>query len=190
MIPRVHLHAVTAASIPHHPHMPAWQRQVIVAAVVVAALLLATAAMAQSSGGKTATAALIERGRYVVTIAGCNDCHTPGYAVSGGQVPEQHWLTGDRLGWRGPWGTTYPVNLRHYMQQISEAEWLEVSGSKVSRPPMPWFTLQRMSRQDRRAVYHFIRTLGPAGPPAPDFVPPEREPVGPVVRFPEPPPQR
>lgn len=31
---------------------------------------------------------LIERGRYVVTIGSCNDCHTPGYAQSGGQAPE------------------------------------------------------------------------------------------------------
>ena len=26
--------------------------------------------------------------------------------------------------WRGPWGTTYPVNLRLYMQTISEKEWV------------------------------------------------------------------
>ena len=46
------------------------------------------------------------RGKYVVTIGGCNDCHTPGYAEKEGKVPEKDWLTGDILGWRGPWGTT------------------------------------------------------------------------------------
>jgi uncharacterized membrane protein len=41
-----------------------------------------------------------ERGRYVVTIAGCNDCHTPDYATSSGNVDESKWLTGDAFGWR------------------------------------------------------------------------------------------
>lgn len=31
----------------------------------------------------------IARGRYVVHIAGCNDCHTPNYGLSGGKVPEK-----------------------------------------------------------------------------------------------------
>ena len=43
----------------------------------------------------------VERGRYLVRITGCNDCHTAGYAPSGGKVPEAQWLTGDALGWRG-----------------------------------------------------------------------------------------
>ncbi|MDX1487796.1 MAG: hypothetical protein R3268_06320, partial [Acidiferrobacterales bacterium] len=55
---------------------------------------------------------LVERGRYLSVIAGCNDCHTSGYLWSNGDVPEKDWLTGDTLGWRGPWGTTYAVNLR------------------------------------------------------------------------------
>jgi hypothetical protein len=63
----------------------------------------------------------IERGRYLVKITGCNDCHTAGYAQNAGKVPEKEWLTGDRLGWRGPWGTTYASNLRAYMNDISES---------------------------------------------------------------------
>ena len=54
----------------------------------------------------------VARGRYLITIAGCNDCHTPNYPQSGGKTPEKEWLTGDALGWRGPWGTTYAPNLR------------------------------------------------------------------------------
>src|SRR5688572_2915819 len=53
-----------------------------------------------------------ERGRYLVRIAGCNDCHTEGYAFANGDIDESNWLTGDALGWRGPWGTTYAANLR------------------------------------------------------------------------------
>src|SRR5687768_14298178 len=62
----------------------------------------------------------IERGRYLVKTAGCNDCHTPGYAQSAGQVPEAQWMTGDALGYQGPWGTTYPINVRLFMQSLTE----------------------------------------------------------------------
>jgi mono/diheme cytochrome c family protein len=34
-----------------------------------------------------ASAADIERGRYLVRISGCNDCHTPGYLQHNGEVP-------------------------------------------------------------------------------------------------------
>ena len=47
----------------------------------------------------------IEWGRYLVKIAGCNDCHTPGYTMRDGNVPVSQWLLGDKLGWRGGWGT-------------------------------------------------------------------------------------
>ena len=86
-----------------------------------------------------------DRGRYLLKISGCNDCHTPGYAQSGGAVPEKEWLTGDSLGWRGPWGTTYPSNLRRYMQTISEEQWLARAKTRQYRPPMPWFALRDMS---------------------------------------------
>ena len=43
----------------------------------------------------------VDRGKYLVMIAGCNDCHTPGYLLSEGKTPEELWLTGDNFGWRG-----------------------------------------------------------------------------------------
>jgi len=129
----------------------------------------------------------VDRGRYIVQTSGCNDCHTPGYAAAGGKVDEKDWLVGDRLGWRGPWGTTYPVNLRLFMQKVSEPEWLYVVKSEEMRPPMPWFSLRAMTDADLRAVYRYIRSLGPAGTEAPAFLPPDREPKPPYVQFPAPP---
>lgn len=129
----------------------------------------------------------LDRGRYLVKIAGCNDCHTPGYAQAAGKIPEKQWLTGDQLGWRGPWGTTYASNLRQYMQNLTEEQWLKIAKTAQYRPPMPWFALHDMTTQDLRAIYSFTRYLGPAGQPAPAFVPPGREPKGPFVQFPGPP---
>jgi mono/diheme cytochrome c family protein len=129
----------------------------------------------------------IEHGRYLVKIAGCNDCHTPGYIQKTGNVPEEEWLTGNRLGWRGPWGTTYPSNLRTYMNRVSESQWVKVAHTAQFRPPMPWFALHEMTEEDLRAIYSFVWYLGPSGNPAPSYVPPDQEPTGPYVLFPMPP---
>ncbi len=152
----------------------------------------ATGSFAATAGADSATAggpskAMLDRGRYLVKTAGCNDCHTPGYGASGGHVPEKDWLTGDKLGWQGPWGTTYPANLRLLMSRISEKEWVHLAHTAQYRPPMPWFNLHAMKEDDLRAVYRFVRTLGTAGEPAPAYVPPDKERQGPVVRFPMPP---
>ena len=155
----------------------------VLAAVAVAAPWIAQAA----NKGKTAGSAQLERGNYLVRIGGCNDCHTPGYAPSGGKTAEAQWLTGDRLGWRGPWGTTYASNLRTYIQSLTEAQWLKKAKSLKTRPPMPWFTVQQMSTADLRAIYAYVRHLGPGGEPAPAFVPPDKEPPPPFVQFPGPP---
>jgi hypothetical protein len=82
--------------------------------------------------------ALIERGQYLVTAAGCNDCHTPKKMTPSGPVPDEarllsgqpsdeklpvvppnlfgqdKWgaITNNHLtAWVGPWGTSYAVNL-------------------------------------------------------------------------------
>jgi hypothetical protein len=52
---------------------------------------------------------------------------------------------------------------------------------------MPWFALHDMRTQDLRAVYRFIKSLGPAGEAAPAYLPPGQEAKGPVVTFPQPP---
>ena len=129
----------------------------------------------------------VNRGRYLIKVAGCNDCHTAGYGPTGGKVPEEQWLTGDILGWNGPWGTTYPTNLRLYMQDLTEEQWVKKAKTLSARPPMPWFNVQAMSTSDLRAMYRYVRHLGPAGKPAPAYLPPNQTPPEPVVRFPAPP---
>lgn len=130
----------------------------------------------------------VERGRHLVKITGCNDCHTPGYAMSEGKVPEDKWLTGDTLGWRGPWGTTYAANLRRLTGGLAEEAWLTYVKTKPMRPPMPGYSLRDMTDDELRSIYRFIRGLGVAGDAAPDYVPPGQEPKPPFVTWPAPPP--
>jgi mono/diheme cytochrome c family protein len=149
-------------------------------------LVAAGAAVSAATPPDTTGAQDMERGRYLVRITGCNDCHTPGFAESGGQVPESQWLTGGTLGFRGPWGTTYASNLRLYFARLSEDQWVQTAHTLNTRPPMPWFNVRALNDPDLRALYRYVRTLQPAGAPAPAFVPPGREPQGPAVRYPAP----
>ncbi|MDZ4224754.1 MAG: cytochrome C, partial [bacterium] len=70
-----------------------------------------------------ASSVSIDRGRYLSVISGCHDCHTPGWAAAGGKAEEKIWLTGSDVGFEGPWGTTYPTNLRLNLQQMTEDQW-------------------------------------------------------------------
>lgn len=160
-------------------------RTILAALCGAAALAGASPTPAAESAG--ADVRSVERGRYLARVAGCNDCHTPGYAITGGRVPESQWLIGDRLGWRGPWGTTYPRNLRLFMANLTEDQWVRTARTAQFRPPMPWFALRDMTEPDLRSLYRFVRALGPGGDQAPDYVPPDRDPIGPVVLFPMPP---
>lgn len=125
----------------------------------------------------------IARGKYLVSITGCNDCHTPGYPQSGGKLPVEQWLVGDKVGFKGPWGTTYPSNLRLFFQRLSEAEWIKWAKTMQTRPPMPWFALRDMHERDLKAMYRFVRSLGAAGEASPAYVPPGQEPATPYFVF-------
>lgn len=125
---------------------------------------------------------ILEHGRYLVRSSGCNDCHTPGYPEAAGHIPQGLWLTGSAIGFQGPWGVTYPANLRLVFHAMTEKQWL-VRARSPMRPPMPWFNLRDMSDADLRAMYVFIRSLGPAGQPSPDYVPPGQAVTTPYIVF-------
>lgn len=150
---------------------------VLTLSIVAIGLLAGNYVMAAEASSK-----LLARGRYLVSTSGCNDCHTPRYPDSGGKIPEKQWLEGNMVGFQGPWGTTYPSNLRLYMQSLTEKEWLKVA-RKPLRPPMPWFNLREMSDSDLRAIYAFIHHLGPAGKPAPTYAPPGVAVTTPYIDF-------
>lgn len=160
------------------------------------ALTACTAGTSPPSPASTAATAppamaevdLLARGEYMVRMAGCNDCHTAGYAEKGGDVPQQDWLTGSPLGYSGPWGTTYAANLRLKVAEMDEAGWMKYTSELHTRPIMPDFNMRTMHEEDRRAIYQFIRSLGAAGSKAPDYLPPGQTPPPPYMQLVLPPP--
>ena len=150
------------------------------AALSLALLAVSTKAEPQAAANN----ATIERGRYIVEIGGCNDCHTAGYAEAGGKAAEADRLKGDKLGYRGPWGTTYPTNLRLSIGKMTEDAWLKYAKALNTRPPMPWFNIRAMTDADLRAVFQYVKSLGAGGVAAPAFLPPDKAPPQPYVQWP------
>jgi mono/diheme cytochrome c family protein len=146
------------------------------------ALAAVATSLLASHAASAADPAAIARGKYLVTVSGCNDCHTPGGMQQGPAVPLQDWLTGVPVGFQGPWGTTYASNLRLVVNGMTAAQWL-AHARKERLPPMPWFNLREMSDADLEAIYAFVRSLGSSGVAAPAYVAPGGKVTTPYVVF-------
>jgi mono/diheme cytochrome c family protein len=105
--------------------------------LVAGAMLAAGATMALAASAPAAPdAAKIERGRYLVTLGSCNDCHTPWKMGPNGPAPDETrllsghpqdlvmppvpelppgpWLglsAATNTAWAGPWGVSFTANL-------------------------------------------------------------------------------
>ncbi|MGZ3496306.1 MAG: cytochrome C [Vulcanimicrobiaceae bacterium] len=124
---------------------------------------------------------LVERGRYLVAYGSCNDCHTPGWRNADGKIPVSEWMTGSKIGYRGPWGTSYAANVRLEFQTISEGQWLFMVRTRGGHWPMVWHDLRELTTDDQRAIYRFVKSLGPRGTPVPSALPPSKEPTTPYM---------
>ena len=147
----------------------------------------ASTTVASTTGGPYVAASSTEQaGEYLTTLGGCNDCHTPQWAETNGKVPPTDRFVGSSVGYRGPWGTSYPANLRLLTQRVSEDQWVDILKTAAhghGDPPMPWMNTAQMSDQDLRAMYRYIHSLGPKGTRTPRGVPPGQEPTTPYINF-------
>jgi mono/diheme cytochrome c family protein len=155
------------------------------------------------SGNKSRLA----RGEYLVTILGCNDCHTP--MAMGPQGPEPDmsrmlsghpeelklppppplagpWLwagAGTNTAFAGPWGISYAANLTPD-QETGLGVWSEdtfvkalrsgkhMGGSRPIMPPMPWNWYAKMTDDDLKSVFAYLRSIPPMKNHVPVYQPP------------------
>lgn len=125
----------------------------------------------------------VEEGARIAIIGGCHDCHTDGFAITEGQIDPEKALRGSPVGFQGPWGTTYPANLRITLSKLSEDEFVEYGHSFKTRPPMPWFNVHKLTESELRSFYQYVKSLGEPGEPAPAFVEPGAAPKTPFIVF-------
>jgi mono/diheme cytochrome c family protein len=108
-----------------------------------------------------------KRGEYLVTIAGCTDCHTPKDA-HGQPLPGMDFAGGFILD--GPWGrvasaniTPDPSGISYYDQAtFTQALRMGFVGVRKLNQIMPWHAYRGMTDEDIAATYAYVKTLKPA----------------------------
>lgn len=145
-------------------------------------LFISISSAALAADDKNSSSEVLARGKYLLEIGGCNDCHTAGYIEANGAIPESDWLLGSNVGFRGPWGTSYAKNLRLSMPELTQEEWLTLARSPML-PPMPTPSMKAMTDKDLIAIYSFVKSLGVAGSPTPIALGPEEKVMTPYIYF-------
>ena len=107
-----------------------------------------------------------KRGKYLVTIAGCTDCHTPQDA-HGQPLPGMDFGGGFIL--EGPWGrvassniTPDPSGISYYDQAMfTQAIRAGFVGARKLNQIMPWHTYREMTDEDIVAMFAYLKMLKP-----------------------------
>jgi mono/diheme cytochrome c family protein len=123
----------------------------------------------------------VARGKYLVTIMGCGDCHTPGYFL--GKPDLAHPLSGSDVGFEVPgagihWGPNLTPDPETGLGKWSDKEIITAirtgrrpDGSQLI-PVMPYRNFSVLTDRDARAIVAYLRSLPPVHHAVPQPVPP------------------
>jgi mono/diheme cytochrome c family protein/uncharacterized protein YjiS (DUF1127 family) len=136
--------------------------------------------------------AQVKRGSYLVTLGGCNDCHTPGYFF--GKPDKARMLGGSEVGFEIPGlGVFHGPNLtpdaetglgswstEEIVRAITKGERPD---GRVLAPIMPWHAFANLTRQDVRAIVAFLKSLPPVKNKVPGPFGPSETPTSFVMKI-------
>jgi mono/diheme cytochrome c family protein len=147
-------------------------------------LLVATMIFGAPAPGSAADTQ-VERGKYLVTITGCNDCHTPGALL--GKPDLSRTLGGSDVGFGIPGVGTFVGQNLTPDKETGLGNWrteqIIAAMTKGERPDgrklfpvMPWPALASLTAEDAQAIAAYLKSLPPVknavpGPFAPKDVP-------------------
>ena len=132
--------------------------------------LFATLLSGTLAGGAGAADSALKRGEYLVTVAGCTDCHTPGHFLGAPDMKRR--LAGSDVGFAIPnVGVFLGPNLtpdnetglgRWTVPQIVTAitAGRRPDGRQLV-PVMPYPALARLTPADARAIAVYLKSLAP-----------------------------
>jgi len=133
----------------------------------------------------------VARGKYLVGIAGCNDCHTPGYFL--GKPDMARYLGGSEVGFEIPGlGVFHGSNLTPDKdtglggwsdEQIITAftQGKRPDGRELA-PAMPWRSFASLTADDQKAIVAFLRSLPPVSNTVPGPFGPSEKPTSFILR--------
>ncbi|MEZ5923302.1 MAG: cytochrome c [Hyphomicrobiaceae bacterium] len=137
----------------------------------------------------------VERGKYLVNIGGCFDCHTPGYFF--GKPDMGRYLGGSEVGFEIPgMGVFYAPNLTPDAEtglgswtdeQIIAAFQTGVrpDGRQLA-PIMPWQALAKLTKEDAEAIAAYLKSLPAVSNKVPGPFGPDEKPTSFVMKIVEP----
>jgi mono/diheme cytochrome c family protein len=140
----------------------------VLRATVTTAALWSAAVLLWPWEAQVADRQQIERGRYLVTLGGCNDCHTPGYFL--GKPDMGRELAGSEVGFEIPGlGAFYGPNLTPD-RETGLGTWSEADIVKAIQtgvrpdgrglvPIMPWPAFAKLTKPDAEAIAAYLRSL-------------------------------
>jgi mono/diheme cytochrome c family protein len=151
----------------------------------------AVAAACVWSAGAYAADPTVERGKYLVNIAGCNDCHTPGYFL--GKPDMARFLGGSEVGFEIPGlGVFHGPNLTPD-KETGLGSWTDAQilaalqkgtrpDGRMLAPIMPWHAFANLTPQDAQAIVAFLRSLPPVKNRVPGPFGPNEQPTAFVMK--------
>ena len=154
----------------------------------------AAAAIALAAAASTAAAAdpaAIARGKYLVTIASCHDCHTPGYFL--GKPDMARYLGGSDVGFELPGlGVFHGPNLTPD-KGTGLGTWTDAQvlaalqtgvrpDGRVLAPIMPWRAFASLTKPDAEAIVAYLRSVPPVSNKAPGPFGPSETPTSFVMK--------
>jgi mono/diheme cytochrome c family protein len=137
---------------------------------VICSALAAAALIAASSINADAASPQAERGKYLVTLGGCNDCHTPGYFF--GKPDEARYLGGSDVAFEIPGLGVFLGRNITPDKETGIGEWTEDQivkalqtgvrpDGRILAPIMPWHAFAQMTKNDARAIAVFLKSVKP-----------------------------
>ena len=144
-------------------------------------LLLVAAAMLGGTSAALADEDQVARGKYLVIIGGCNDCHTPGALL--GKPDFSRALSGSEVGFAIPGLGVFAGRNLTPDKETGLGAWtddqiisamtagIRPDGRRLA-PIMPWQALSHLSSDDAHAIVAYLKSLpavknsvpGPFGP--------------------------
>jgi mono/diheme cytochrome c family protein len=114
--------------------------------------------------------AAVARGKYLVNLAGCHDCHTPGYFL--GKPDMARYLGGSDVGFELPGlGVFHGPNLTPDkdtgLGNWTDAQVVEAiqqgkrPDNRMLAPIMPYHAFANLTPQDAQAIVAFLRSIPP-----------------------------
>jgi mono/diheme cytochrome c family protein len=142
----------------------------LASANAVAVVSFVGAMLSTPSGGAVAAETQAQRGKYLVSILPCTDCHTPGTFL--GKPDMARYLGGSEVGFEVPGlGIFYGPNItpddetglgKWTKEQIATAitEGKRPDG-RILAPPMPVESFKNLKHSDALAIAAYLKTLPP-----------------------------